>query len=108
MGAPARGAKPVVISIVGLRKAFGARRLFRGADLRIGARDRLALVGPNGSGKTTLFEMIVGLQDPDAGSISVTRGARLGYLPQTTDALRGRTIIEEVLTAAPAIAEARH
>ena len=97
-----------MISISGLDKGFGLRRLFRGADLRIGARDRLALVGPNGSGKTTLFEMIVGLQEPDAGSIAVTTGARLGYLPQTTDALRGRTIIAEILAAAPAMAEVGH
>ncbi|HVL32760.1 MAG TPA: ATP-binding cassette domain-containing protein, partial [Actinomycetota bacterium] len=52
-----------MITISGLRKSFGARELFRGADLRIGARDRLALVGPNGSGKTTLFEMIAGNQE---------------------------------------------
>ncbi len=97
-----------MISVIRLRKGFGARELFRHADLRVGARDRLALVGPNGSGKTTLFEMIVGLQEPDGGAITVTRGARLGYLPQTTDALRGRTIIEEVLGAAPAMAEVGH
>ncbi|MGH2726238.1 MAG: ABC-F family ATP-binding cassette domain-containing protein [Actinomycetota bacterium] len=97
-----------MISIIRLRKSFGARDLFRGADLRIGARDRLALVGPNGSGKTTLFEMILGIQEPDGGAITVTRGARLGYLPQTTDALRGRTIIAEVLAAAPAMTEVGH
>ena len=97
-----------MISIVGLRKGFGGRQLFRGADLRIGARDRLALVGPNGSGKTTLFEMIAGIQEYDAGSISLVRGTRLGYLPQTTDALRGRSIIAEVLSATPAMAEVGH
>ena len=97
-----------MITIAGLRKGFGAKELLRDADLRVGARDRLALVGPNGSGKTTLFEMIVGLQEPDGGTISVTRGARLGYLPQTTDALRGRTIIAEVVGAAPAMAEVGH
>ena len=97
-----------MISITRLRKSFGARDLFRDADLRIGARDRLALVGPNGSGKTTLFEMIMELQDWDGGAITVTRGARLGYLPQTTDALRGKTIIAEVLAAAPAMAEVGH
>ena len=97
-----------MISIVGLRKGFGGRQLFRGADLRIGARDRLALVGPNGSGKTTLFEMIAGIQEYDSGSISLVRGTRLGYLPQTTDALRGRSIIAEVLSATPAMAEVGH
>ncbi|MFN2640329.1 MAG: ABC-F family ATP-binding cassette domain-containing protein [Actinomycetota bacterium] len=97
-----------MITITSLRKGFGARQLFRGADLRIGARDRLALVGPNGSGKTTLFEMIIGLQEPDDGSITVTRGARFGYLPQATDELRGRSIIAEVRSAAPAMAEVGH
>src|SRR5687767_10688760 len=47
-----------VIDIRGLHKSFGDRALFRDASVRIGARDRLALVGPNGSGKTTLVEMI--------------------------------------------------
>ncbi len=94
-----------MITISGLRKGFGARELFAGATLSVGARDRLALVGPNGSGKTTLFEMIVGLQDPDAGSIDVTRGATLGYLRQETDALRGTTILQEIVGAAPAMRE---
>src|ERR1041385_7056407 len=97
-----------MITITGLDKSFGAQRLFRAAELRVGARDRLALVGPNCSGKTTLFEMIVGAQAPDAGTIAVTRGATLGYLPQTTDELRGRAVIEEVVGAAPAMTEAGH
>jgi len=88
-----------VISVTSLEKAFGGRHLFRGADLRIGARDRLALVGPNGSGKTTLLEMIGGLQEPDGGSITIGGGAQIGYLKQETDHMRGRTVLEEVLSA---------
>ena len=97
-----------MITIGGLRKGFGARELFVDADLRIGARDRLALVGPNGSGKTTLFEMIVGEQDPDGGRIDIARGVTLGYLAQETDELRGRSIIDEVLSAGQAMTEAGH
>jgi ATP-binding cassette subfamily F protein 3 len=97
-----------VIEISGLTKTFGQRVLFRDAGLRVGARDRVAIVGPNGSGKTTLFEMILGMQDADAGRIAVAKDVALGYLPQETDALRGRTIIEEVLTAAPAAGDAGH
>jgi ATP-binding cassette subfamily F protein 3 len=97
-----------MITISGLGKHFGARDLFRGADLRVGARDRIAIVGPNGSGKTTLFEMITGKQQADAGSISVVRGAVMGYLAQETDALRGRTVLEEVTKAGAAYEHAGH
>jgi ATP-binding cassette, subfamily F, member 3 len=97
-----------VIEVSGLTKTFGQRVLFRDAGLRVGARDRVAIVGPNGSGKTTLFEMILGMQDADAGRIAVAKGVALGYLPQETDALRGRTIVQEVLSAAPAAGDAGH
>ena len=97
-----------MITISGLGKHFGARDLFRGADLRVGARDRIAIVGPNGSGKTTLFEMIVGRQQPDTGSINITKNAVFGYLAQETDALRGRTVLEEVTKAGAAYEHAGH
>ena len=97
-----------MITITGLERSFGARRLFAGADLRVGARDRLAIVGPNGSGKTTLFEMIAGFQEPDGGRIDIVKGAVLGYLAQETDALRGRPILEEVVSAGAAMDQAGH
>jgi ATP-binding cassette subfamily F protein 3 len=97
-----------MIDVRGLHKAFGDRVLFRDASLRIGARDRVALVGPNGSGKTTLVEMIAGIQQPDAGEITVPKDAVIGYLPQETDALRGKTVLAEVLSAGLAMTEAGH
>ncbi len=97
-----------MITVSGLERSFGTRRLFAGADLRVGARDRIAIVGPNGSGKTTLFEMIAGLQEPDGGRIDIVRGAVLGYLAQETDALRGRSVLEEVVGAGAAMDHAGH
>ena len=97
-----------MIDVHGIGKAFGDRVLFEDASLRIGARDRLALVGPNGSGKTTLIEMIIGLQRPDAGEIGIPKDVTLGYLPQETDALRGRTVLAEVMSAGLAMTEAGH
>ncbi|HEV3472935.1 MAG TPA: ABC-F family ATP-binding cassette domain-containing protein [Actinomycetota bacterium] len=88
-----------MLSISGLRKAFGARDIFDDADLQVFARDRIAIVGPNGSGKTTLLDMIVGDQSPDAGQIRLIKDAVIGYLRQETDALRGRTVLEEVVKA---------
>src|SRR5512135_3673115 len=97
-----------MITISNLGKHFGARALFADTNLRVGARDRIAIVGPNGSGKTTLFEMIVGRQQPDAGTITITKDAVLGYLPQETDALRGRSVLQEVITAGAAYEHAGH
>jgi ATP-binding cassette subfamily F protein 3 len=97
-----------MIVVSGLRREFGARVLFDDAELRVGARDRVALVGPNGSGKTTLFEMIAGMQEPDGGRIDVARGAVLGYLAQETDAMRGRSVLAEVVSAGGAMQQAGH
>lgn len=96
-----------MLSISGLRKAFGARDIFVEADLQVFARDRIAIVGPNGSGKTTLLDMIVGEQTPDAGETRLIKDAVVGYLRQETDALRGRTVVEEVVTAG-AVSELGH
>ena len=59
--------------------------------LRVEAEDYLAILGPNGGGKTTLLKIILGLVDPDRGSVRVfgesprrARG-RIGYVPQHTD-----------------------
>lgn len=76
--------------------------------MQIWARDRVALVGPNGSGKTTLFEMICGEQEYDAGEITVAKGVVIGHLRQETDELRGRTLLEEVLTAGAEVTQAAH
>ncbi|HEU4480809.1 MAG TPA: ABC-F family ATP-binding cassette domain-containing protein, partial [Actinomycetota bacterium] len=97
-----------MITISGLSRSFGARDLFRNADLTVGARDRLALVGPNGSGKTTLLEMIAGQQQPDSGSIRIIKGAVLGYLKQETDDLRGRLLLDEVLAVGSEVTALGH
>ncbi|MDQ3915726.1 MAG: ATP-binding cassette domain-containing protein [Actinomycetota bacterium] len=97
-----------MITISGLRKSFGARDLFRDAQLQVGARDRLAVVGLNGTGKTTLFRIIAGEQEPDEGEVAIARDVVVGYLRQETDALRGRTLLEEVLTAGSEATEAGH
>jgi ATP-binding cassette subfamily F protein 3 len=90
-----------MITVTNLWKSFGAQDLFKAASLSIAPGDRIALIGPNGSGKTTFFEMIIGLQDPDRGHVNAQKDLTVGYLPQETDALRGRTVLEEVVASRP-------
>jgi ABC-2 type transport system ATP-binding protein len=54
-----------------LHKSYGSVRAVRGVDLAIEAGETVALLGPNGAGKSTTIDMLLGLADPDAGSVSV-------------------------------------
>lgn len=97
-----------MIRVVSLHKAFGGRDLFTDAQLYVGARDRVALVGPNGSGKTTLLRMIAGEVAPERGSIEIASGVVIGYLRQDTDELRGRPVLQEVMSAGAEVTRSEH
>jgi len=62
--------------------AYGTTRLLDGAELSVGAGERLALVGRNGSGKSTLLKIAAGLVEADAGTRFAQPGATIRYLPQ--------------------------
>jgi ATP-binding cassette, subfamily F, member 3 len=57
-----------VLDLKGVRKAYGATRVFEGVDLLIERGDRVALIGPNGAGKSTLMRILSGVEAPDAGT----------------------------------------
>ena len=65
-----------------LAKAFGAVPLFEGLSFGIFEGDHIGLVGPNGSGKSTLLRILAGLEPPSAGTRSVRKRLRIGYVPQ--------------------------
>jgi ATP-binding cassette subfamily F protein 3 len=85
----------LLIRIANLNKSFGTEQILLQVDFRIDAREKVALVGRNGTGKTTLLKIITGELEPDAGSVTLTRGARIGYLRQEMPVGTGRTVIEE-------------
>ncbi len=53
----------------GLRKNYGEIQAVRGIDISIEAGETVALLGPNGAGKSTTIDMILGLAEPDAGTV---------------------------------------
>ena len=65
--------------------AFGGQKLLDGAELSVGAGDRLCLVGRNGSGKSTLLKIAAGLMEADGGTRFAQPGATIRYLPQEPD-----------------------
>ena len=59
------------IAITGLTKSFGDVHAVRGIDLKVAPGEIVALLGPNGAGKSTTIDMLLGLAEPDAGSVTV-------------------------------------
>jgi ATP-binding cassette subfamily F protein 3 len=88
-----------MLTVTNLRRAFGSQVVFDGANWSVGERERVALVGANGSGKSTLLRMVAGLEEPDDGAISLSKGSTVGYLPQDGLETRGRTVLAEALQA---------
>jgi len=82
-----------IIRINSLAKKYGDRVIFRDASLRLDDGDRLGLVGYNGTGKTTLFRCILGQEKPDAGTVEIDEGVRIGYFSQFSSLDSEKTIL---------------
>ncbi|WP_419057792.1 ABC-F family ATP-binding cassette domain-containing protein [Enorma massiliensis] len=95
----------MILSVDKIEKSFGARTLFTGASFQVNPGNRFALVGPNGAGKTTLLKIIMGLDTPDAGTITFAKEVNVGYLEQETKLASDVPVIDEVMNAAHEIRE---
>ncbi|MCA9290241.1 MAG: ABC-F family ATP-binding cassette domain-containing protein [Phycisphaerales bacterium] len=71
-----------LLTVANVVHAYGANHVLDGATVSIEPGEKVGLVGRNGSGKSTLLKIILGQLAPDAGSMQLQRGARVGYLAQ--------------------------
>jgi ATP-binding cassette subfamily F protein 3 len=90
-------------SLRGIVKSFGGRRVLDELDLEVGPRARVGLVGANGAGKSTILRLLAGQDAPDAGALTIRRGATVAFLPQLV-AGDHRSALETVRAAVPAAA----
>jgi ABC-2 type transport system ATP-binding protein len=90
------------ISLTELHKSYGEVHAVQGVDLQIAAGETVALLGPNGAGKSTTIDMLLGLSEPDAGSVrifgltpreAVAQGA-IGAMLQTGGLIRDLSVHE--------------
>ena len=72
-----------VIEAHGLSKAYGDKVLFHDLDFTLPPNGIVGVIGPNGAGKTTLFRLIMGLEQPDAGTFEVGETVKLAYVDQS-------------------------
>ena len=83
---------------------FGAQMIFENLSWEVNHDARVGLVGPNGAGKSTLLKLIAGEMEPNGGAVFITRGVRIGYLPQEVYFDLARTVLDEALAASPTLA----
>ncbi len=87
-----------MIQLTGAAKRFGPKTLFENLDWLVTPNERAGIVGANGAGKSTLLKILAGMNGLDSGSITVMKGASVGYLPQEGLSLSGRTVFAECMT----------
>ena len=86
-----------VLEISKLEKGFGDRKLIDGLSFSLPRAGIVCVVGPNGVGKSTLFRMIVGEEQPDAGSLKLGETVRISYVDQSRGNLDPKkTVWEQV------------
>lgn len=94
-----------MISINGITVAYGSYTLLDNINFHISESDKIGLVGKNGAGKSTIMKLICGLQSPTSGQIDKPNHIKIGYLPQIMEHHKGKTVMEETMTAFSAMTE---
>lgn len=86
-----------VIEAQGIHKGFNDRLLIENLDFNLPKGGIVGVIGPNGAGKTTLFKMLMGLEQPDQGTLRVGETVKLAYVDQSRDNLNdNKTVWEEL------------
>ena len=88
-----------MINVQNVSVFYGERALFDGVSFSIGDRERVGLAGKNGAGKSTMMKLIAKQENPHAGEVVRPSNATIGYLHQDMALPKGKTVVEETLTA---------
>ena len=88
----------VVVEVDKLSKGFGDKLLIDNLSFSLPRNGIVGVIGPNGAGKTTLFKMILGLEQPDSGSIKVGETVKTSYVDQSRAGIDPKKSLWEVVS----------
>src|SRR5215213_5481188 len=92
-----------MLQVHNLHKTYGITTVLAGISLIVNDGEHVGLIGPNGAGKSTLLRCIIGQEQPDTGTITLSpAGASIGYVPQSFGDLLGERTIAQVVADAQA------
>lgn len=87
----------VVIQAENLKKSFGEKMLFENLSFQLPRSGIVGVIGPNGAGKTTLFKLLLGQEQPDAGSLKLGETVEMISMEQGRESLdNSKTVWEEI------------
>ncbi|MBS1706789.1 MAG: ABC-F family ATP-binding cassette domain-containing protein [Armatimonadetes bacterium] len=98
----------MLLRIRGLHKEFLGETILQSADLWVDRAEKVALVGNNGTGKSTLIKTVMGLHEPDSGSIQISPGVQIGYLSQDSTLPEHVTVLQAAEDARAQLVETRN
>jgi len=87
-----------VIEVKNLSKSYGDRLLFDNVSFTVPKGSIVGIIGANGMGKSTLFKILMGVEKPDGGEVTVGETVKLGYVDQSRDDLDGSKTVWELLS----------
>ncbi|MGZ8180042.1 energy-dependent translational throttle protein EttA [Williamsia sp. SKLECPSW1] len=88
----------VVVDVKNLDKGFDGRVLIKDLSFTLPRNGIVGVIGPNGVGKTTLFKTIVGLEEPDSGTVRVGETVKLSYVDQNRANIDPKKNVWEVVS----------
>src|SRR6188508_1176857 len=88
----------VVVEVANLDKGFDERMLIKDLSFSLPRNGIVGVIGPNGVGKTTLFKTIVGLEQPDSGTVKVGETVKLSYVDQSRGGIDPKKTVWEVVS----------
>src|SRR5262245_37817276 len=100
--------KALLLELRGITKTFGAVTALQGLDAAVAPGEFVTVVGPSGCGKSTLFNIVAGLDEPDAGGVLRFEGqsclasellGRVSFMPQRDLLLPWRNVIDNAILA---------
>ncbi len=96
------------LEVANLAFGYSNERLFQGVSFRLEAGERAGLVAPNGAGKSTLLRVIVGELEADEGSVTLKKGATLGYYRQGHETRVAGSVMDNLLAGFGDLLHIRH
>ncbi|MGG0716821.1 ABC-F family ATP-binding cassette domain-containing protein [Robertmurraya massiliosenegalensis] len=85
-----------MLTIDNLTKTYGEKELFQDISFTITEKERIGLIGVNGTGKSSLLKIVAGIDDPDAGEVTMPKDYKIAYASQSPVLDENLTVLDQV------------